>query len=245
MTPTDPIDWTSFNLNMDIGGPVVGDYSDPGMLHWSGQATYTVAVADGTDWRPDQDQALSVARIEDGEDLYSEWTVLTMGGLIVDPRSVEARIPRLLNEISEDYDHFGVLFDGTDFHPDLMDHIDGVFGSRAVLIDRVHMAPAWRGHGGVGRLLISRILRLFAADAKVVATNPFPIVLFTERDGHARLTAHPRFDEELAKVQRTWASLGFQLYKDPIWVMDPARSGHADAVAELERRLAAAPAHSR
>lgn len=238
MMPTEPIDWTSFAVEVDISGPVVGEYSDPGMLHWSGRATYTTAVEDGADWRPDADMALSVARIDDGEDLYSEWTVLTMHGLTVVPSIVEGSIPRLLDELSEDYAHFGVLFAGKDFAPELTAVLEGVV-SRSVLIDRVRMAPGWRGRKGVGRLLISRILRLFADSAAVIATNPFPIDLFDESDNLLHVTKHPRFGEELVKVQRTWESLGFQLYKDPIWILDPAMSTHSHAVTALERHLTA------
>ncbi len=237
MTPSGPIDWTCFAVHFEISGPVICDHRDPGILHWSGNANYTMAIDGGADWRPDEGTALSVARIDDGPDPSAEWTVLRMHGLMVDPLLVEGSIRRLLDEISEDYDHFSVLFGHNDFHPDLMETIEGVLGSRAVLIDRVHMAPAWRGRGGVGRLLISRILRLFADDAKVVATNPFPIDLFDKCEPGG-VTKHPQFDDELAKVQRTWGSLGFQLYKDPIWVMDPAQSLHTHAVAELERQLA-------
>lgn len=236
MTATEPIDWTSFAVEVDISGPVVGEYSDPGMLHWSGRATYTVAVEDGADWRPDADMALSVARDDDGQDLYSKWTVLTMHGLTVDPFTVEDSIPRLLDEVSEDFAHFGVLFAGNDFAPELTAVIEGL-GSRSVLIDRVRMAPGWRGRRGVGRLLISRILRLFAGDSAVIATNPFPIDLFAESDNLSHVTKHPLFGEELAKVQRTWGSLGFHPYKDPIWILDPAMSTHSQAVTALERDL--------
>ncbi|WP_410583766.1 hypothetical protein [Amycolatopsis sp. lyj-108] len=33
-------------------------------------------------------------------------------------------------------------------------------GSHVVIIDRVRLAPAWRGLGGVGRLLTARLLRI-------------------------------------------------------------------------------------
>ncbi|WP_062993794.1 hypothetical protein [Nocardia anaemiae] len=245
MTPCDPVDWTCFSIHTEISGPVVGDYRDPGMLPWSGHAIYTVTGGSGTDpQHSDQALGLSVSRTDDEGEPRSEWTVLTMHGLIVDPFIVEDSILRLLDELSADYDHFRVLFDGNDFHPELMDMIDGGLGSRAVLIDRARVAPAWRGMGGVGRLLISRILRLFADTAGVVATNPFPIDLFAEWDTRTGLVKHPRFGDELAKVQRTWGSLGFQPYKDPIWVMDPAMSTHSRAVAELEKQLAAEPARS-
>ncbi|MFD4461748.1 hypothetical protein [Nocardia sp. NPDC058480] len=236
MTPQGQIGWASFDVNVNISAPVVGDYVDPGLMHWTGTATYAVS-SDGDSPADDVPLGLSVVHTDERGDREKRWTVLTMHGLLVDPYIVESRIDDLLDGMSQDYAHFAPLFGGDNqFHPDLAEIIEGMH-SAAVLIDRVYMAEMWRGRGGVGRLLISRILRLFAESVGVVATHPFPIELLRERDDRTGLTEHPRFAEELAKVQRTWEPLGFERYTSHCWVMDPAMRTHMDSVARLEKTL--------
>ncbi|MFE1591737.1 hypothetical protein [Nocardia sp. NPDC058705] len=236
MTPQRQIDWASFDVNVNISAPVVGHYNDPGLMQWTGTATYTVSSVDDIP-ADDAPLGLSVVHTDERGEPEKRWTVLRMHGLLVDPYIVESGIVDLLDGLSQDYSHFALLFGGDNrFHPDLDEIIEGV-NSAAVLIDRVYMAETWRGRGGVGRLLISRILRLFAESAGVVATHPFPIELLKERDDQTGLTEHPRFEEELAKVRRTWESLGFERYTPQCWVLDPAMRTHMDSVARLEKTL--------
>ena len=90
-------------------------------------------------------------------------------------------------------------------------------------------APAWRGLGGVGRLLIGRMLRWVAGRAALVATHPYPIDIPVDKwDDRTRET------REKTVVQRTWQSLGFVSFREDLWVMRPHLSAHDDAVERLE-----------
>jgi uncharacterized protein YukE len=45
------------------------------------------------------------------------------------------------------------------------------------------------------------------------------------------------FDQEMAKVRRTWKSLGFKPFGNDILIMDPAMVYHDEAVKKLAREL--------
>jgi hypothetical protein len=250
MQPMDrsTIDWQSFTVEVELSGSIVaGAEPDPGVLGWSGSAQYLVGAEDYDE--PDYPQpgsapvwgaaitkgrALSL-RHQDEDCAY--WTVLQMSGVVVDPYLAASSITDELDGMSADYGALSAIFSGNELHPDLLEMVEGI-GTRAVLIDRVNIAPAWRGLGGVGRVLISRILRLFTTtDTAVVATIPFPIDLFQECASPDEVNKHPRFDEEKARVRRIWESLGFNQYKGEIWVMDPAMVHHDNAIGEIEARL--------
>lgn len=242
------MDWQLFTVDSHLSGSIVADAEpDPGVLMWSGSAWYHVSAEDyDEEDYPEPDRAPRWdAAVEKGYALslrnqdedFAQWQVLTMEGVIIDLYTASTSIPDELDGMSADFGSLARIFIDNEFHPDLLETIEG-FGSRAILIDRVHLAAAWRGLGGVGRLLISRILRMVnTLDAAVVATIPFPIDLYTECEDPGAIRRHPRFDEELRRVQRTWESLGFRQYNDEIWVMDPAKSHHNNAVRAIEARL--------
>jgi hypothetical protein len=45
------------------------------------------------------------------------------------------------------------------------------------------------------------------------------------------------FSQEMAKVRRTWKSVGFRPFGKDIMVMDPAMADHGKAVDKLARKL--------
>ncbi len=144
-----------------------------------------------------------------------------------------------LDARSADYAEFTVLFGHERTHygalllsSDLEDQLRSVGDHQVVIIDRAEMAPTWRGLGGVGRLLISRLLMWIAAAPRVVAVYPFPIDL-DEKTRHDPAILQPA----LARVRRTWASIGFHPFTDDVWIMDPHRADHEKARATIERRL--------
>jgi hypothetical protein len=106
------------------------------------------------------------------------------------------------------------------------------FGSQVVLVDRVRLATAWRGHGGVGRLLTARLLRWACPGARAVALMPSPIALDEKQQED-----EAAFKQEMAKVRRTWKSLGFKSFGKDILVMDPAMVYHDEAAKKLARKL--------
>ncbi|MBE8516422.1 hypothetical protein ILP97_02635 [Amycolatopsis sp. H6(2020)] len=87
-----------------------------------------------------------------------------------------------LDARSEDYAKFIPLFGGCDqfgfvtLQDDLEDQVESL-GTHVVIVDRVQLAPAWRGLGGIGRLLTARLLRWVCNDPRLVAVLPFPINL--------------------------------------------------------------------
>ncbi|MEU1983278.1 hypothetical protein [Nocardia sp. NPDC019395] len=242
------IDWQFFTVDIELSGSIVADAEpDPGILMCSGSAWYHVSAEDyDEEDYPEPEQApqwdAAVAKgyafsLRNQDDDFAQWQVLTMCGVIVDPYLASGSIPDELDGMSADYGSLARLFSGNELHPDLLDMIEGA-GTRAILIDRANLAVAWRGFGGVGRLLISRILRMVSTfDTAVVATIPFPIDLYKECESPGDIDQHPHFDEELRRVRRTWESIGFRQYKGEIWVMDPAKVHHDDAVRQIEARL--------
>ncbi|OEV16095.1 hypothetical protein AN221_35515 [Streptomyces nanshensis] len=156
-----------------------------------------------------------------------------MSGLTLDLWRI-GNVYESLDSRDADYEHFAPLFDKSGdlgLHSDLEECL--VSGDQVVIIDRARIAPAWRGLGGVGRLLIGRLLRWVAGHAAIVATHPYPIDLSVgERDDDAREA------REKAVVQGIWQSLGFAPFREDVWVMQPYLSTHGDAVERLEAALA-------
>lgn len=148
---------------------VGADETDLGMLDWS--VTATIAVRPGDEetepaWLSTPSLALWTTDHADGT---RELVILEADGLIVSLDSAED-VVGALDVRSADYEHLTPLFGTTrsfgivDLDDSLEDTLE-VLGSQVVIIDRVRIASAWRGLGGVGRLLTGRLLRWVGADA--------------------------------------------------------------------------------
>ncbi|MGW0602703.1 hypothetical protein [Streptomyces sp. NPDC002640] len=227
---------TSLNrleLRFDSAASLVASdaHDDPATLEWGCRAVLPL-------WEPDDEEAVadnarllgpgvSLAQTSQGQ--RQELTILSMSGLTLDLWRI-GHIYASLDSRSSDYEHFSPLFDASGdlgLHSDLEEGL--VSGTHVVIIDRVLIAPAWRGLGGVGRLLIGRMLRWVASQAALVATHPHPIdIPVSERDDRATMA------REKAVVQHTWRSLGFEPFREDLWVMQPHMSAHDDAVKRLE-----------
>lgn len=92
-------------------------------------------------------------------------------------------------------------------------------------------SSALRARQVVPGLLIGRLLRWAAADARLVAATPHAIL----SDGEPESEESARADVEHALG--VWASLGFSRYPHDIWIMDPALATHGDAIRALEQKL--------
>jgi len=234
-TLLDQLDWVK--LQVHGSASLVGrDETDPGTLDWHAAATISVWPEDkdlDEPWHSVPDLALSTTNHPDGA---RELSILEAEGLVIDLGQVED-VFEALDARSQDYEHFHPMFGDTstlgfqDLAPELEDSLEAV-GSCVVIIDRVRLAPAWRGLGGVGRLLIGRLLRWVCADPQVVAVHPFPIDLVENARRDSTL-----FEPELARVRRVWQSLGFRPFTENIWVMDPNLATHSDAVAQFAEEL--------
>ncbi|WP_327235348.1 hypothetical protein OG349_16660 [Streptomyces sp. NBC_01317] len=228
-------------LRFDSAATLVasGAHDDPATLEWGCRAVLPL-------WEPDDEEAvadnarlltpgMSLAQTFQGE--RQELTILTMSGLTLDLWRI-GNVYESLDSRDADYEHFAPLFDRSGdlgLHSDLEECL--VSGSQVVIIDRVRIAPAWRGLGGVGRLLIGRLLRWVAGHAAIVATHPYPIdipidIPVGERDDDAREA------REKAVVQSVWQSLGFEPFREDVWVMQPHLRAHHDAASRLEKSFA-------
>ncbi|MFB6825875.1 hypothetical protein ACFCXA_30320 [Streptomyces virginiae] len=98
-----------------------------------------------------------------------------MSGLTLDLWRI-GNVYESLDSRDADYEHFAPLFDKSGdlgLHSGLEECL--VSGDQAVFNDRVRIAPAWRGLGRVGWLLIDHLLRWVASRAALAATHPYPI----------------------------------------------------------------------
>jgi len=160
--------------------------------------------------------------------------IWSMSGFTADTFRIGASLRDALDARSMDSAAFSPLVNlGTG---ELLTAIDDEYnpmGSNLVIIERVRLAPAWRGLGGVGRLLTASALRWIARETKVVAVHPYPIDL-----GNAP-SDDPRFPDAMAAVRRTWGSLGFEPMDghEDIWLLDPAMNAMNEAEEELRGRL--------
>jgi len=229
------------NVRLSVHGEaalVGADATDPATMDWWGSATLTVwtddeCVSTSGPWYDAAGVALSARDAGEGA---RELDILQASGLVVDLWRVEDVVDAL-DARSSDYEHFVPVFGGpgrfghVELHPELEAMLEPG-GGRVVIVDRVRLAPAWRGLGGVGRLLVARLVSWVCDDPRTVVTNPFPIDL----DEVAREDA-VRFDSALEQVRRTWRSLAFQPWRDDIWVMDPRKRAHGEAVERIAEGL--------
>ncbi|MEU6129551.1 hypothetical protein ABZ805_10300 [Saccharopolyspora sp. NPDC047091] len=215
---------------------VVGsDLTDPGVMDWSAAATIRdpsdeVGTELESDLRVDGIALSTTTTADHGQVL----TLFEADGIIIDLTRADD-VFDALDARSADDAHFLPLFDGETGFSEIAEELDATLeigASRVLIVHRVRIAPAWRGLGGVGRLLIGRTLAWMCTGSELVAVNPFPIDLgpHVSRDGEL-------FADSLRQVQRTWASIGFNPFKDDIWIMDPALGAHERAIAEISREL--------
>lgn len=191
-----------------------------GVAVWSGEAIVSLSSAERVDAAG---MFLAEYRAADGG---LTGTFFEAGGLLVDLQNAGDVVGELRSHTG--FAAFGALFAGPDGSGcgRLAERLDGsvtAAGSQVVLIGHVVLAPAWRGRGGIGRLLVSRMLQWLCAEPGLIAVAPF--------------VASP--DPAPHHSRRTWASLGFRPYDNHVWILDPATSDHDDAVIDIEARLSA------
>ncbi|MFG3621262.1 hypothetical protein [Nocardia sp. NPDC047654] len=158
-------------------------------------------------------------------------TILWMNGVTVDLWTPKHSIYHALDAISSDYEKLAtaVFEHGRNSLRDNVEETLAMPASRVVLIDRASLEPNFRGQGGVGRLLISYILRQLLGDGDGIAvTFPHPF----EVDSN-----HPQFDAELRKVRHVWQSIGFYPVNDDVWVLDSTSTTYSAAIERLEENL--------
>lgn len=202
-----------------LGSRAVAQWTGEGVLRVSG-------VGVDAPWSQ-EDVALDRREADAG---VLELVVASCTGLTVDLHWPAEAVDVLESFVA--YAHFLPLLDpkrSSGLHEEVDSRVAGR-GPRLVLLDRVSLAPAWRGMGGVGRLLVSRLVRWLATDTRLVALQPFPTQFANAGDA-------PGFAEAREKVQGVWATIGFTPWRDDIWCLDPASPDFTRAVTRLENRL--------
>lgn len=209
-----------------------GSYEDdPGIARISG----TVCIPDLHDEDEEPISSIEGIGLEIVDGATAEITILRAEAVVLDLGAIKDLF-ETLDADSEELLRYSCLFDlegGEGLHPDLEETLAG-FGEHVVIAKRVRLAPAWRGLGGVGRYLFGRMLPLICCDPAVVAAQPFPLDVDRDEKGNAKKAALKR---GLAQTRRTWKSIGFEPYKEDIWIMDPNLVKHEQAIARLERKL--------
>jgi hypothetical protein len=212
------------------------DMDDPGLTRVTGTVCTFDFPNDEEDGKPTaatEGIGLTITRRSDGSD---EITILQAEAIVLDLDQVENAYESL-DADSQELEAYGCLFDlaaHDELHPDLDDMLQAPIGRHVVIAQRVRIAPAWRGCGGVGRYLAGRLFRLVCSDPIVIATQPFPLDVARDERGNAD---EAELKPAVEQIQRTWKSIGFQPYKEEIWIMDPSSSSHEQAMARLQRTL--------
>ncbi|NUS85666.1 MAG: hypothetical protein HOY75_23790, partial [Streptomyces sp.] len=88
-------------------------------------------------------------------------------------------------------------------------------GSALLVMDRVTLAPAWRGHG-LAAVLGSEVIHRLMPGCRAVACSPGVTDLSSRR-----LTDQAEWDRVNAKIAQGWESLGFRLYRDNVYLLSP------------------------
>jgi hypothetical protein len=215
------------------------DIDDPGLTRVNG----TVSIIDVPG---EEDEPLTGIegiglRITPRPDGTTQITILQADAIVLDLDRIEDPYESL-DADSQELEAYGCLFDLAtgELHPDLEGLLGVPLGSHVVIAERVRVAPAWRGYGGVGRYLAGRLFLHMCCDPVVVATQPFPLDI--DRDEHGRAD-DAALKPALRQIQRTWKSIGFRRYKGEIWILDPTSNVHERAMTKLARQLG--PADSR
>jgi hypothetical protein len=211
------------------------DVEEVGVLEWT--ATGIVAVSaenaenlgEGLGWTTSPGVALGdVASDGNGNSVLE---VFTMSGVTIDLERAGS-LNDVLDARSASTARFLPLVDAStgELRDDLVDRLVSDAG-RLVIVDQAQVAPAWRGLGGVGRLLVGRCaLAWVTPGALCVAVNPYPI-----EEDDADIT--PDIGTALQVVRHVWSSLGFVPVTESLYLLDPATNALSDAVARLEDEL--------
>ncbi|MFF4859894.1 hypothetical protein ACFY2N_34005 [Streptomyces rubiginosohelvolus] len=105
-------------------------------------------------------------------------------------------------------------------------------GSALLVMDRVTLAPAWRGQG-LAAVLGCEVIHRLMAGCRAVACTPGLTDLSSQE-----LTDRSEWDRVRAKITRGWETLGFRLYRDNVYLLSPTSPDLEQARGDLRNRLA-------
>ena len=216
-------------LGMDAPLTEYGDFDDRDIAHWSVDAVIPADDADEPE-EPDSPPLPPQATLVPVESGVEGVVVARCSGYLIDLEHATNLLEKF--DETEDLSHFAPLLLGAgeyELNADF-DHLLDGFVSRLAILDRAEVASAWRGHGGVGRLLTARALQWVLTDTTLVVTKPFPLQFSHRGDD-------PDFPAAVKQVRQVWKSIGFKKWKHDIWWMDPNQPNLTRAVHRLERDL--------
>ncbi|MFD4257688.1 hypothetical protein ACFWR9_08650 [Streptomyces sp. NPDC058534] len=104
-------------------------------------------------------------------------------------------------------------------------------GSGLLVMDRVTLEPAWRGHG-LAAVLGCEVIHRLMLGCRAVACSPGVTDLSSQR-----LTDRSEWERVTAKIARGWESLGFRLYRDNVYLLSPASQDLEEQRGALRGRL--------
>ena len=126
------------------------------------------------------------------------------------------------------YTYGAALFGSTDsgYAEDLDEELLSPFG-RLLVLERVWVDPRYRGFG-LGPVLAAVGLDALLPGCALAACAPAPTE--GDLDGAER-------ERAVAAIARTWESLGFEPFRDGIWILDPAGRPAEEGIEQALDRL--------
>ncbi|MFI9811376.1 hypothetical protein [Saccharothrix variisporea] len=100
-----------------------------------------------------------------------------------------------------------------------LDDMVEAFGSGMLVIDTVRLEPAWRGYG-LGPLCVGLMIERLAAGRRLVVLRAAPAERRTAKGEVVEESSDAERDIAVAKLGRLWSRLGFEHFKDEVWVLD-------------------------
>jgi GNAT superfamily N-acetyltransferase len=100
----------------------------------------------------------------------------------------------------------------------------GRSGSRVLVLDRVELEPAWQGHN-VAALLVAETLEWMRLGTRVAVCLPAPL--------HRGDASPEQYDESIRRMQQVWSQVGFQPFRDGVWLLEPGRGPLGEKLSTL------------
>lgn len=148
----------------------------------------------------------------------------------------------LLDAHSADLARIGeiVLKHGTGgLNPMLEDELE-MPGTELLILNRVQLAPEWRGFG-IGVLLTGITIQRLSGGCQVVVCDPASLVHIDDTDddnGEGGDTADTASNQaSRAKLSEVWSQLGFAPFRDGVHVLDLALATLDDSIERLRDRI--------
>lgn len=115
----------------------------------------------------------------------------------------------LLDMVSNEAEHLSCVYD-----EDSGWWADGLElempGSAGLFLETLELKPEFRGQG-LGPVALAMIIERLGTGCSLVAMEPHPM---------GQPTGGKSVDEAIAALGRTWVVLGFEEYRDGVWILD-------------------------